>query len=73
MQLHHGFQAGQTASESQSVFRRKWQTTFWQGSSIRTLGGNGAVLVGIAAYLMVIRLVTRLQALPSTPGELLTE
>jgi uncharacterized protein len=43
---------------------------FWSfliGSTI------GAVLVGIGAYLMVVRLVTRMQALPSTPGELVTE
>ena len=33
----------------------------------------GAVLIGIAAYLTVVRLVTRLQALPSTPGELVTD
>jgi uncharacterized protein (DUF2062 family) len=33
----------------------------------------GAVLIGIGAYLTVVRLVKRLQALPSTPGELLVE
>ena len=33
----------------------------------------GAVLIGIAAYLTVVRLVTRLQALSATPGELVTD
>lgn len=33
----------------------------------------GAVLVGIAAYLTVVRLVTRLQSLPSTTGELVAD
>lgn len=43
---------------------------FWSfliGSTI------GALLVGIGAYLTVVRLVARMQAAPATAGELLTE
>ena len=43
---------------------------FWSfliGSTI------GAIVIGIAAYLTVVRIISRMQALPATPGELVTE
>lgn len=43
---------------------------FWSfliGSTI------GALAVGFIAYLMVVRVVTRLQTVPGTPGELVTD